>query len=111
MANDIHEAAQEVIQRAIKRHGGLERYEQIDKIVCDVTTMGGFAMSRRGLNTQFPIPKLVTLMPRQGKAVLHDYPQQGRECVFDNGRVAEVASGEPPVFEQGNHREKMMSVP
>ncbi|MFP5392879.1 MAG: hypothetical protein ACLGI6_15250 [Gammaproteobacteria bacterium] len=110
MGKDIQAAAQVVIQRAIERHGGMARYDQVGHIVCDVTTMGGFGMSRRGLHTKFPIPKIVTLFPSQNKAILHDYPVAGRDCVYDNGRVAEVASGQTPVFECDNHRVQMLSV-
>ena len=110
MTVDIQTAAQEAIQRAIVRHGGMERYEQIDKIVCEVYTLGGFGMSRRGLNSQFPMPNIVTLMPRENKAILHDYPTPGRDCHYDNGRVAEVAKGEVPVFDHDNYRVRMMSV-
>lgn len=110
MTNDLQSAAQEVIQRSIKRHGGMQRYEQIDRIVCRVYTLGGFGMARRGLNTQFAMPNIVTLMPRQRMAVLHDYPRPGRDCIFDNGKVAEVTTGEAPVFEHDNHRVHMLSV-
>jgi hypothetical protein len=102
--------AQEVIQRAMQRHGGSQRYEKVDRVVCDVKTMGGFAMSRRGLNKDFPLPSKVTLMPRMNRAILHDYPAPGRECVFDNGRVAECVAGAEPVFENDNHRAVMLSV-
>lgn len=110
MSIDIQAAAQEAIDRAIERHGGLKRYEQVDRIVCEIYTLGGFGMARRGLNTKFPMPRIVTLMPRENRAILHDFPVPGRECIFDNGRVAEVAPGEPPVFAEDNFRIKMMSV-
>lgn len=110
MPQDFEHQAQAIIERAIERHGGMHRYEQVQHIVCDVSTMGGFAMARRGLNNRFPMPKRITLMPRQGRAVLHDFPAPGRECVFDNGRVAEVASGATPVFDHDDHRKRMLSV-
>ncbi len=110
MTVDIQAAAQDAIQRAIVRHGGMSRYDQIDKIVCEVYTLGGFGMSRRGLNKQFPMPNIVTLMPRENKAILHDYPVKGRECHYDNGRVAEVETGQLPTYDHDNHRIRMMSV-
>ena len=110
MTPDIQKQAQALIERAIERHGGMHRYEQVQHIVCDVTTMGGFAMARRGLNNRFPMPKRITLMPRHHRAVLHDFPAPGRECVFDNGRVAEVAAGETAVFDHDNYRRRMLSV-
>lgn len=110
MSIDIQAAAQEAIERAIERHGGMKRYEQVDRIICEIYTLGGFGMARRGLNTKFPMPRIVTLMPRENRAILHDFPSPGRECHFDNGRVAEVAKGEAPVFVEDNYRVKMMSV-
>ncbi len=110
MKQNMETAAQAIIERSIERHGGMARYERIDHIVCDVTSMTGLAIKRRGLNNNFPMPKIVTLMPRQRKAVLHDFPVPGRSCIFDQGRVAEVAAGQEPVFECDNYRDKMMSV-
>ena len=110
MTPDIQQAAQAVIERAIERHGGMARYEQIDKVVCDVNNMSGFAMKQRGLNSQFPLPKIVTLIPRQGRAVLHDYPRPGIDSVFDNGRVAETLPGQAPSFDHDNYRRRMLSV-
>lgn len=107
---NIQQAAQDVIARAIERHGGMKRYEEVDHIVCDVAQMSGFAMARRGLNAQFPMPKIVTLMARQGRAILHDYPVAGHDCVFDNGRVAEVMTGHAPVFDHDDYRKVMLSV-
>ncbi len=110
MNNDIQAAAQAVIERAMERHGGRDRYEQIERIVCKVYALGGFGMSRRGLKTQFPMPDIVTVMPRYNKLVLHDYAGAGRDCVYDQGRVAVVATGEVPVFKSDNFRHDMMSV-
>lgn len=110
MANNMQVQARQVIQQAILRHGGMARYEQVDRIVCDVTTMGGLAMRRRGLHADFPLPNRVTLMPRQQQAVLHDYPAPGRSCLYDNGRVAMVGGGREAVFDSDNHRQQMLSV-
>lgn len=110
MSNDTERAAQAVIDQAIRRHGGMERYGEVDRIVCDVTTMGGLAMRRRGLHSDFPLPGRVTLMPRQQQAILHDYPSPGRSCLYDKGRVALVGAGRAPVFDSDNHRLRMLSV-
>lgn len=110
MSHDLQAAAQAVIGRAMERHGGRDRYEQIERIVCKVYSLGGFGMSRRGLKTQFPMPGIVTVMPRQHKLVLHDYAGPGRDCVYDNGRVAVIGTGEKPVFAEDDYRKVMMSV-
>ena len=110
MINDLQASAQQAIERAIQRHGGMQRYEQIDKIVCQVYTLGGFGMSRRGLNTRFAMPNIVSIMPRQGRLILHEYPGPGTDCHFDNGRVAQTGSGEPPIFTSDNYRAEMMSI-
>lgn len=110
MTQNLQRAAQAVIERAIERHGGMARYEHVKHIVCDVASMTGLAMSRRGLGRDFPMPRIVTLMPRQGRAVLHDFPVRGHDCVFDQGRVAEVASGQSPVFDHDDYRSRMLSV-
>jgi hypothetical protein len=110
MAIDTQKTAQETIKRAIARHGGMDRWEQIGNILVEVYTLGGFGMSRRGLGSQFPMPKIVSLRPKLGMAILYDYPRQGRQCIYDNGRVAEIAAGEEPTYENDNHRTKMLSV-
>lgn len=110
MSIDMQAAAQAAIERAIERHGGMKRYDQVDRIVCEIYTLGGFGMARRGLNTKFPMPRIVTLMPRENRAILHDFPVAGHDCHFDKGRVAEVARGEAPVYAEDNYRIKMMSV-
>jgi len=110
MANTMQAQARGLIEQAIERHGGMARYEQVDRIVCDVTTMGGLAMRRRGLHYDFPLPNRVTLMPRQNQAVLHDYPAPGRSCLYDNGRVAQVGGGREALFDSDNHRQQMLAV-
>lgn len=110
MSTDMQAAAQEAIEHAIERHGGMKRYDQVDRIVCEIYTLGGFGMARRGLNTKFPMPRIVTLMPHENRAILHDFPVPGRDCHFDKGRVAEVAHGEAPVYAEDNYRVRMMSV-
>jgi hypothetical protein len=110
MANNMQAQARELIEQAIERHGGMARYQQIDRIVCDVTTMGGLAMRRRGLHYDFPLPNRVTLMPRQNQAVLHDYPAPGSSCLYDNGRVAQVGGGREARFDSDNHRRQMLAV-
>ncbi|WP_444996465.1 hypothetical protein [Aliikangiella sp. IMCC44359] len=110
MTTNIQQQAKEAIDLAIKRHGGMERWEEVDSILVEAYTMGGFGMSRRGLENDFPMPKKVKLNPKEGTAILYDYPKVGRESIYDNGRVAEVAAGEKPVFDHDNYREKMMSV-
>lgn len=110
MTTDIQSAAQAVIAKAIDRHGGQPRYEQVDRIICDVATMGGLAMRRRGLHSDFPLPGRVTLMPRRNQAILHDYPAPGQSCLYDNGRVAQIGRGAAPVFDSDNHRQRMLSV-
>jgi hypothetical protein len=110
MSTDLHFAAQAVIERAMKRHGGRDRYEQVESIICKVYSLSGFGMSRRGVGRNFPMPDLVTIMPRHHMLVLHDYAGKGRDCVYDNGKVAVVAASEKPVFEADNYRTVMMSV-
>jgi len=110
MKNDIQQAAQETITRAIARHGGMDRWEQIESILVKAYTMGGFGMSQRGLGKGFPMPEVIELRPKEGIAILYDYPKAGRQSIYDNGKVTEISPGEAPSYENDNHREKMMSV-
>lgn len=110
MTTNIQEQAKAAVELAIKRHGGMKRWEEVDSILVEAYTMGGFGMSRRGLENDFPMPKKVRLNPKKGTAILYDYPEAGRDSIYDNGKVTDVVSGETPVFDNDNHREKMMSV-
>ena len=96
MSKDLHAAAQTVIERAMKRHGGRDRYEQVESIICKVYSLSGFGMSRRGVGTTFQMPNLVTIMPRHHKLVLHDYAGKGRDTVYDNGAAVEIDRWFPP---------------
>ncbi|MEM7152498.1 MAG: hypothetical protein AAF799_06615 [Myxococcota bacterium] len=85
-------AVREVIDRAAARHGGWERWQNLESITLDVESLGGMVPWVKGLGRTFPQMGRCTVDPRRRVLTAHDFPSAGQSVVFERGRIV----GEEP---------------
>jgi hypothetical protein len=79
--------ARGLLERAIRRHGGWGAWQAMAGIALVPTSLGGMVPTVKGLGRTFPLPSRIEVWPRDGVAVFHAYPSEGRRGVFSSGRV------------------------
>jgi hypothetical protein len=87
-----------MVQKAVQRHGGRERWERL-RLTLSPKTLTGMLPWMKGVGRTFTLPSRVEIEPSRARAVFFDYPREGSTGVFEAGRVA---LGDSPLAE---HRE------
>jgi len=86
-------AGDDLLERVIEAHGGLERFERLEAVHWRMRS-GGALRAKRGMR---PVPDwTATMSLREPRTVVDPYPAAGRRGVFDHGlvRIEDGATGE-----------------
>jgi hypothetical protein len=76
-----------MVQKAVQRHGGRERWERL-RLTLSPKTLTGILPRMKGVGRTFALPSRAEIEPSRARAVFFDYPRQGSTAVFEAGRVA-----------------------
>lgn len=77
----------DVLDRAIRRHGGRPAYDSVECVNFDLTALSGIVPSLKGLGRTFHSPRRISVEPHAKRTTFHDYPESGRDIVFDRGTM------------------------
>ena len=80
-------AAIALAERACARHGGWERFEQVERVSLDVVTIAGMLPSFMGMGVRYPTFGRVHVEPHTQRVTFDDWPTQGDEAVYMHGEV------------------------
>jgi hypothetical protein len=80
--------AREVLERAIRRHGGWSRWKALAGLALFPSVLRGLVPATKGLGRTFPLPPRIDVWPREVVAVFRDFPAAGARGVFSGGDVA-----------------------
>jgi hypothetical protein len=80
-------AAIVLAERACARHGGWERFENVERVSLDVVTISGTLPSFMGIGSRYPLFGRVHVEPHRQRTTFDDWPTQGDEAVYMYGEV------------------------
>jgi hypothetical protein len=80
-------AAVVLAERACARHGGWERFEEVQRVSVDVVTISGSLPSFMGIGSRYPLFGRVHIEPHRQRTTFDDWPTQGDEAVYMYGEV------------------------
>ena len=79
--------ADDIIERAMARHGGEAGRRWLARVPLQVAELGGAIPKRKGLGRTHPMPRDLVVEPFARRLTFLDYPKPGREIVFDDGAI------------------------
>lgn len=92
-----------LLERAVTRHGGWDRWERLGSVGLSPVALGGPLPRAKGNGRTFDFPRRVEVFPHALRTVFRDYPAAGGDGVFDRGAVMLAgAAGEP--LRSADHR-------
>jgi len=83
----VDREARTLVERAISRHGG-ELWSGVESIELPVLSLSGFLPWLKGNERTFGLPRVIRIEPSRSGTVFVDYPQRGKQGVYEAGRVA-----------------------
>lgn len=93
-----------MLERAIRRHGGWSAWQGATGISLALTSLSGLLLTAKGAGKTFPVPSRAEIWPREGVAVLHDFPSGGARGLFSSGHLQLLDDGGQVREEATNHR-------
>jgi hypothetical protein len=85
--------ARNLLERAIRRHGGWATWQALAGLSLVPSSLYGLVPVSKGLGKTFPRPRRIGVWPREGVAVFHDYPAAAECGVFSSGGVELLDAG------------------
>jgi hypothetical protein len=89
--NQVARQMDEVLRKAIERHGGLANYQSIGAVKIKMNRLGGSIPVCKGLGRTFPHPDRATVDPHRKSAVFHGFGTQGEDVTYLNGTIISAA--------------------
>lgn len=89
--------AEELLEKAIERHGGQAAFDAIESIRLELPSFGGLIPAWKGLGRSFTLPKRVDVRPRELQSKFH-YP--GAAVDFKAGTIKQEGGASLPNYRQ-----------
>ncbi len=90
---------EELLARAIERHGGQDLWQRVCGIEFVVDSLAGPLPWAKGLHRMLQLPQRVRLEPQCGRVIWPEWPDPGLRGVYKDGRVAIVSQSIPAANE------------
>ena len=97
--------ARALVERSIAAHGGLERWQSVQRIELHFVAAAGWLLWMKGYTRTFPAPTVFEIRPHHQATIFHEYPDIRHRGVFSRGDVhIERAAGGVAARSSSNHR-------
>jgi len=80
--------ARELLEAAVRRHGGWDAWEKLQAVSLRPKSVTGLLPGIKGVGRTFPVPARIEIRPHQRAATFFDYPRPGWRGDYTDGKLA-----------------------